>query len=86
MSDQQHKGGGTYLRFRITPSVINRGVEVVGKATEVAMTANSIRTGIIFKKAAERRARVEGMLSTGRNIADIAGGFATAISKLTSSG
>lgn len=77
----EHKPG-TYIRLKVSTQTIGKVVDTMGRAAEVAMTANGIATGVKLKRAAERRYRVENTLKTGRDIADIAGGLAGAISKL----
>ena len=82
MSDIQRYYGGTYLRFRLSPSVIKKAVEVGGQITQTAIGLDSIFTGIKLRKSIQRQQKVARALDTGKKVSYITTGIATAISEL----
>lgn len=77
----KHKPG-TYIRFRISPQTIREVAEVGGKLTETIIGINSLRVGLQMKKSIEKQAKINSALTIGKNLAEIATGVATAISKV----
>lgn len=81
MNTTKHKPG-TYIRLRISPRTIKEVAQVGGQLTETIIGFNSLRVGLQMKKSMEKQAKISSALRTGKDIADIASGVASAVSKV----
>jgi len=81
MSNNVHKKG-TYIRFRVSPQTVRGITDLGSKAVETVLGINSIRNGLQVKKAIERQNKINARLETGKSVAEITTGIASAIQKL----
>ena len=73
---------GTYVRFKISPTTIRSFANLGGKVIEAGLGVNQIVSGVKLKKQLEKQSKLANRLQTGKGIADIGLGFATAITNL----